>query len=97
MYLGCFEDHTKFFDDSTLKITSNQESTISTMTPRIFLERLVSENIDVGNRGCHCNDGQQTQAVQFPYRSKLSNFTEELLGVIVVSWEYWPSPNQLAW
>ena len=40
MDIGCFEYHSKVFYGSTLNITSHQESMISTMTSKFFLEKL---------------------------------------------------------
>ena len=50
MYLGCFEDQAQFLNGSTIKITSHQESMISTMAPKLILERLILEKIIFGNQ-----------------------------------------------
>ena len=49
MNLGCSKDHAQFFDGSTLNITSHQESMISKITLKIFLEIIVLKRIKIGN------------------------------------------------
>ena len=94
---GCIKDHKNSFNGFGIEDTSHQEPMILTMPPNTLLEGILLKEINVRYWACHSNGGYETQAYQYPSRSKLDTFWKKIIGIFIVSWHNWSWSNLLLW